>query len=73
MARAALGWSIATLAEHSFISVSTIKRLESEDGLNKATEANLKLIRTTLEEAGIEFVGNATEGPGVRLWSNPRP
>ena len=73
MARAALGWSIATLAEHSFVSVSTIKRLESEDGLNKATEANLKLIRNTLEEAGIEFIGDPTEGPGVRLWNTPQP
>ena len=61
------------LAEHSAVSVSTIKRLESEDGLNKATEANLKLIRTTLEAAGIEFIGDANEGPGVRLWTEPQP
>jgi len=73
MARAALGWSISMLAEHSAVSVSTIKRLESEDGLNKATEANLKLIRTTLEAAGIEFIGDANEGPGVRLWTEPQP
>ena len=73
MARAALGWSIATLAEHSVVSISTIKRLESEDGLNRATEANLKLIRNTLEEAGIEFIGDATDGPGVRLWTKSRP
>ena len=46
---------------------------ESEDGLNKATEANLKLIRATLEAAGIEFIGDATEGPGARLWSKPQP
>ena len=73
MARAALGWSISILAENSAVSISTIKRLETEDGLNKATAANLKLIRTTLEAAGIEFIGNATEGPGVRLWNKPQP
>ena len=73
MARAALGWSISMLAEHSAVSVSTIKRLESEEGLKKATEANLKLIRSTLEAAGIEFIGDANEGPGVRLWSKPQP
>lgn len=71
MARAALGWSIFMLAKHSAVSVSTIKRLETEEGLKKATEANLKLIRTTLEAAGIEFIGDATEGPGVRLWTTP--
>ena len=70
MSRAALGWSISKLSERSSVSVSTIKRLESEDGFNKATEANLRLIRETLQAAGIEFIGNAGEGPGVRLWAN---
>ena len=61
------------LAEHSAVSVSTIKRLESEEGIKKATEANLKLIRTTFEAAGIEFIGDATNGPGVRLWNAAQP
>ena len=51
MSRAALGWSISKLSERSSVSVSTIKRLESEDGFNKATEANLRLIRETLPQA----------------------
>ena len=72
MARAALSWSVTTLAENSSVSVSTIKRIETEDGLSKATTANLKLIRTTLEDAGIEFIGDATNGPGVRLWNKPQ-
>ena len=71
MSRAALGWSILMLSEKSSVSVSTIKRLESEGGLAKATEANIRLIRETLEAAGIEFIGEAGEGPGVRLWSKP--
>ena len=57
------------MAEKSSVSVSTIKRLESEGGLAKVTDANLRLIRETLEAAGIEFIGEAGEGPGVRLWS----
>jgi transcriptional regulator with XRE-family HTH domain len=69
MSRAALGWSIATLATKSFVSVSTIKRLETDGGFLKATEANLRLIRETLEAAGIEFIGEPGEGPGVRLWT----
>lgn len=68
MARAALGWSIDTLAQNTSISTRTIKRIESEGGFGRATPANLKLIRETLEAAGVEFVGAPGEGPGVRLW-----
>jgi predicted transcriptional regulator len=71
MSRAALGWSISTLSERSAVSVSTIKRLETEAGFLKATEANLRVIRETLEAAGIEFIGDADHGPGVRLWTAP--
>ena len=69
MSRAALGWSISALSDKSSVSVSTIKRLESEEGFKKATDANLRLIRETLEAAGIEFIGEPGEGPGVRLWT----
>ena len=68
MARAALGWSISDLASEASVSISTIKRAETAEGFAKATAANLKLIKQTLEQAGIEFVGSADEGPGVRLW-----
>ena len=69
MARAALNWTLSDLAEASSVSSRTIRRMESENGLDRATPANLKLIRETLEAAGIEFIGTAEEGPGVRLWS----
>lgn len=69
MARAALGWSLEVLGKKSGVSARTIRRIESESGLEKATEANLKLIKQTLEDAGIEFIGSVEEGPGVRLWS----
>lgn len=68
MARAGLGWSIQRLSQESSVSVRTIKRIESEGGLSSATPANLKLIRETLEAAGVEFIGGPGEGPGVRLW-----
>jgi transcriptional regulator with XRE-family HTH domain len=73
MARAALGWSIEQLADRTEVSSRTIKRIEAQSGNPAATAANLRLIRTTLEDAGIEFIGDATEGPGVRLWSKPHP
>ena len=71
MARAALGWSIQTLADKSLVSVRTIKRIESEGMIEKVTPANMKLLYETLQAAGIEFIGDAGEGPGVRLWSKP--
>ena len=71
MARAALGWSIDVLAEKTSISSRTIKRIENTIGIPNATAANLKLIRQTLEQAGVEFIGSADDGPGVRLWKQP--
>ena len=71
MARAALGWSIQTLAAKSLVSVRTIKRIESEGMIEKVTPANMKLLRETLEAAGIEFIGEDGDGPGVRLWARP--
>lgn len=71
MARAALGWSIQLLADKSLVSVRTIKRIESEGMIEKVTPANMKLLRETLEAAGIEFVGEVDDGPGVRLWAKP--
>ena len=68
MARAALGWSIQELSAKSLVSVRTIKRIESENGLATATPGNIRLIVSTLESAGVEFVGSPGEGPGVRLW-----
>jgi len=68
MARAALNWSVSKLAVNSSVSISTIKRMESGIGEYSTTAANLKLIRETLEAAGVEFIGSADEGPGVRLW-----
>jgi ribosome-binding protein aMBF1 (putative translation factor) len=68
MARAALDWSIDVLAEKTDVSSRTIKRIEAQVGIPVATEANLRLIRETLQAAGIEFIGDAGEGPGVRLW-----
>ena len=68
MARAALEWSVQELSNVSSVSTSTIKRIEASGSEMQATPANLKLIRETLEAAGVEFIGGAGDGPGVRLW-----
>ena len=69
MARAALGWSVDNLATKSAVGVRTIHRIEAQNEVPNATVGNLKLIRETLEAAGIEFIGEPGEGPGVRLWT----
>jgi transcriptional regulator with XRE-family HTH domain len=66
-ARAALGWSIETLAERSLISARTIKRMEAGNDIPSSTAANLNAIQTTLEAAGIEFIGAPDDRPGVRI------
>ena len=69
MARAALGWSVEKLASESAVGVRTIHRIEAQNGIPNATAGNLKLLRETLQVAGIEFIGDAGDGPGVRLWA----
>ena len=71
MARAALGWSVEKLARESAVGVRTIHRIEAQNGIPNATAGNLKLLRETLQAAGIEFIGEAGDGPGVRLWTSP--
>jgi predicted transcriptional regulator len=66
-ARALLAWSQSNLAEESGISEPTIKRLESVDGdLGGKEETNLAII-AALERAGVIFVAENGDGPGVRL------
>ena len=67
MARAALGWSVNNLAHKSEVSGSTIKRMESEEQISLRTSANINAIRSTLEAAGIEFIGTPDDAPGIRL------
>jgi transcriptional regulator with XRE-family HTH domain len=71
MARAALGWSVSDLADHSGVSVSTIKRLENDTLHSSRTVANTRAIQQALESAGIEFVGTPSDAPGVRLRGTP--
>ena len=62
----------ATLAEASGVSVETIKRLEKMDGKLSATRVStLDCLRKTLEAAGVIFVAENGEGPGVRLRKAP--
>jgi transcriptional regulator with XRE-family HTH domain len=67
-AKALLRWSGEDLARKAGVSLSTVRRLESSDGMPESQ--NIKTIiaiKKALEEAGIEFIGSPDDRPGVRL------
>jgi transcriptional regulator with XRE-family HTH domain len=66
-ARAALGWSAQILADRTGIGVRTIIRFEAVDDVPSSRSTTLRDVQTTLESAGIEFIGTPTDRPGIRL------
>ena len=66
-ARALVRWSAEDLAGNAKIGVATVRRAESGDDLLGTTAANEAAIRAALESAGVIFVEENGEGPGVRL------
>lgn len=55
-ARALLRLEQRELAERAHVSVATLRRLESEDGLSAVSPATLGQVREALEGAGVEFI-----------------
>lgn len=66
-ARALIRWSADDLAKGAKVGVATVRRAEVNDGPVNMTAANEAAIRAALEGAGIIFVDENGEGPGVRL------
>jgi len=66
-ARALLRWSAKRLSQESEVSLPTIQRMESSDGIPKGLSRNLEAIQRTLEQAGVMFVSNNGGGVGVRF------
>ena len=64
MARAALGWSVSELASRAGLAANTVSRYEN--GTDAYGETLMKIQRA-LEDAGIIFIDENDEGPGVRL------
>ena len=69
MARGYAKLSAKKLAEMSGVAESTIKRMETEEGLPKSSGTNLDKVQRTLEAKGIHFLGNGevAGGPGVAI------
>jgi predicted transcriptional regulator len=66
-ARALLRMEQKDLAESSGVSLPSIKRLETQPGPLAAQARTINSIRHALEKAGVIFVDENGEGPGVRL------
>ena len=66
-ARALLRWSAHELAAESGVSWTTIQRMEASEGVPSATARNIEKIQKTLQAAGVIFIDENDEGPGVRL------
>jgi transcriptional regulator with XRE-family HTH domain len=66
-ARTSLRWTVQELAGSAGVSVSTIKRVEADDGVPSISARNLLRIKSALEAAGIEFIGTPDDAPGIRI------
>lgn len=64
-ARALLGWTQETLADKAQVSLTALKRLESESGL-KVYESTRDQVRRALENNGIMFL-STDQGEGLTL------
>ena len=69
MARAAIGWSTQELAAKAGVGVNTVNRFEAGQD---ARMSSVEKIRAALEAAGVIFVAENGEGPGVRLRKGAR-
>ena len=63
--RALLDWSQQQLANAARVGVVTVRQFEG--GGSHPRNATLAVIKRALEEAGVIFVEENGEGPGVRL------
>lgn len=70
-ARGLVDWSQSDLAAAAGLSLPTIKRAERDLGAVVSEDA-LAAIRKALEKAGVIFVAENGDGPGVRLKRKTR-
>jgi predicted transcriptional regulator len=69
--RALLKISAVELAQLAGVNWKTVQRMETADGVPPSRGGTLERIKATLEEAGIEFIGDPLQSPGVRLHARP--
>ncbi len=69
-ARGLLSWSQQQLADAARVGVVTVRQFET--GGAQPRNATLEVIRQGLEAAGVIFIDENGEGPGVRLRKERR-
>lgn len=67
MARGYLRWSVQELAQRAGVGISTVQRMEAQDGIPSASTKNLGAVQKALEDGGVVFLPENGGGPGVRL------
>ena len=55
------------MAKSSGVAIATIKRMEGARGLPKTAVENLWKVQQALQAAGVIFIEENDEGPGVRF------
>jgi transcriptional regulator with XRE-family HTH domain len=72
-ARALLGWRQEDIAQAAKVSVATIRRIESQEGLLTGYVSTLIKIQAAFEQAGIQFIDDdAIGGFGLRMAKKKR-
>ena len=66
-ARALVGWSQERLTAASGVSLPTVPRLESTDGLLGGRQGTRERLIAALARAGVVFINEDDQGAGVRL------
>jgi transcriptional regulator with XRE-family HTH domain len=66
-ARAMLRIEQRELARRAGVSLETVKRIERSRGPVSTLAATAEALRGALEQAGVIFIAEDSEGPGVRL------
>lgn len=66
-ARQLIRMTADSLAKHSGVGVSTIRRFELMTGVPSGNARLVESIQKALEAAGVEFIGSPDDRPGVRL------
>jgi DNA-binding transcriptional regulator YiaG len=65
--RALIKWSADDLALSAGVGVATIRHFESVPGVTSGQLRVLELVKKSLQNAGVEFIGTPDDRPGVRL------
>jgi predicted transcriptional regulator len=66
-ARALLGISASELASRAKVGWATVQRFEAQKGVPQSRSTTLQRIQETLEDAGVVFLGDPVDCPGVQL------